>query len=516
MILITSAAYVGSGLHAEFGKLPPCMLPVQNRRLYCHQIKLFSDDEDIVISLPKNYLLTEFDAANLGSKNVKIVCVPERLSLGESIVYTLNVLARFNEPVKILHGDTLIEKIPIEMDLCAIAQSEDDYSWSYYQGLDDRFVYAGYFAFNSQPLLISSIIEKDFNFIKGVRAYNKVNKLEYRKIDGWLDFGMINSYYRSKSQMTTQRAFNDLKIDKYSVKKYSEDSKKILAEANWFKSLPKELKHFIPGIWDEGIADNKKGFYQIEYFYLNSLADLFVFGKNPVFVWKIILNACKDFIDHTAKLKPSDQNKVSEDSLNLYGAKTKVRLKQFCLEQDINMARFYTINGKIVPSLNEIVEEVSELMAEAAPQFMRVIHGDFCFSNILYDFKSQSIKVIDPRGVDMAGNYSVYGDIRYDIAKLSHSVLGMYDFIIGGNYNLISKDKYDLEITFPNEIEISDIQTYFKSMLFAGYNLTDLKVYPILIHLFLSMLPLHNDHPMRQNAMLANALRLYVEYKNQE
>ena len=45
MILITSAAYVTPGLASEFGKLPPCMLPVQNRRLYEHQIKLFPLEE---------------------------------------------------------------------------------------------------------------------------------------------------------------------------------------------------------------------------------------------------------------------------------------------------------------------------------------------------------------------------------------------------------------------------------------------------------------------------------------
>ncbi|MBS5278104.1 MAG: hypothetical protein KHY14_09585, partial [Haemophilus parainfluenzae] len=32
------------------------------------------------------------------------------------------------------------------------------------------------------------------------------------------------------------------------------------------------------------------------------------------------------------------------------------------------------------------------------------------------------------------------------------------------------------------------------------------------ILLFLSMIPLHFDKPHRQEAMLANALRLYVEY----
>jgi hypothetical protein len=515
MILITSAAFVESGLRAEFGKLPPCMLPVQNRRLFAHQIKLFTEDE-VVITLPESYQITRFDEKQIFSNKIKILKVPEHLSLGESVVYSLNVLGRFNEPIKILHGDTLMAKIPTELDLCTIANVKDNYNWSYYKGLDGNYAYTGYFAFKSQSLLIKSIVEKGSNFIEGIRAYNEVNRLIYKKVNDWMDFGLTNSYYRSKSQMTTQRAFNDLKIDKYSVKKMSKDSNKILAEAHWFRNIPKELKQFTPGLWDYGLMEENKGFYEIEYLYLSSLADLFVFGKNPIFVWKTILNGCRDFINCSAKFLPTDTNEVAIDSLNIFGPKTIKRLSIFCSKQNIDMDHSFIINGTKTPSLNNIVKEITKLMIDPAPKFMRIIHGDFCFSNILYDFKSQSIKVIDPRGINMSNKYSIYGDIRYDVAKLSHSVLGMYDFIIGGNFNYASNNRYNLELTFTNEIEIIEIQAYFKKMIFLGYDLIEMKIYPILIHLFLSMLPLHNDYPERQNAMLANALRLYLEYKEQK
>ena len=59
MILISSAAYVNHELILEFGKLPPAMLPLQNQRLFHHQIKLFEGSEKIIISLPEGYLLTE-------------------------------------------------------------------------------------------------------------------------------------------------------------------------------------------------------------------------------------------------------------------------------------------------------------------------------------------------------------------------------------------------------------------------------------------------------------------------
>ena len=144
------------------------------------------------------------------------------------------------------------------------------------------------------------------------------------------------------------------------------------------------------------------------------------------------------------------------------------------------------------------------------------MHGDFCFSNILYDFKSKTIRVIDPRGLDVEGHQSIYGDMRYDVAKLAHSILGMYDYIIGGNFTYTEMEPYNVELQFPGNDVIKAVQEFFRSMNFAGHTLKELSTYPIMIHLFLSMLPLHSDKPKRQKAMLANALRLYVEYKNQK
>ena len=77
------------------------------------------------------------------------------------------------------------------------------------------------------------------------------------------------------------------------------------------------------------------------------------------------------------------------------------------------------------------------------------MHGDFCFSNILYDFKSQSIKVIDPRGLSGDGKeQSIYGDLRYDVAKLAHSVIGKYDFIIAGRFSYSEESQHDMNFLY--------------------------------------------------------------------
>ena len=159
--------------------------------------------------------------------------------------------------------------------------------------------------------------------------------------------------------------------------------------------------------------------------------------------------------------------------------------------------------------MNEINQDI-DLFDES---FVSVIHGDFCFSNILFDFKTQSIKIIDPRGIDVNGNQTIYGDIRYDVAKFAHSVLGLYDFIIAGRYSLKFNTPHDIEFDVFQDETILEIQNSFLSLRIGELSLKELNTYPILIHLFLSMLPLHNDNTDRQKALLANAFRIYVDYK---
>lgn len=38
-----------------------------------------------------------------------------------------------------------------------------------------------------------------------------------------------------------------------------------------------------------------------------------------------------------------------------------------------------------------------------------LIHGDFCFSNIMYDFRAGAIKTFDPRGCDFNGKITPCG-----------------------------------------------------------------------------------------------------------
>lgn len=514
MVLITSAAYVSPALVSEFGKLPPAMLPVQNKRLYMHQLKLVPSDEHVVLSLPADYELEEGDRVVLQEKQVEVVYVPIGLSLGQSVVYALNMVCRYEEPLFILHGDTLFGSLDFALDTCTVADVEDDYAWAETMNGSGE-IFSGFFSFSSQQSLVKSITHCHYHFINGVEMYGLEHPMKRVKNTTWKDFGLVNTYYRSISKLTTERVFNSLIATPFSLTKRSSDKKKMAAEANWLSSLPVDMKHYAPTVWNTG-EEGEEGFYQMEYYYLSSLANLYVFAKNPTYVWKDILKACNAYLCDEANFQPIDKGLVAEQNKALVTKKTLNRLEQYALQSGVDLDLAWTVNGTSVPSLREIYQRTSALIDMGNQLYVTLMHGDFCFSNILYDFKSKGIKVIDPRGITPDGELSVYGDLRYDVAKLAHSVLGLYDFIVGGRFYYEESAPYCVHFRLYTNETVRNVQDLFEGMTFAGYTLGQLSIKPMVIQLFLSMLPLHHDNPLRQKAFLANALRLYLQLDNHE
>ena len=107
---------------------------------------------------------------------------------------------------------------------------------------------------------------------------------------------------------------------------------------------------------------------------------------------------------------------------------------------------------------------------------------------------------------------TIYGNQIYDLAKLCHSIIGLYDFIIADSFELEASEELGVNLTFNIDERLQEIQQLFmKKKLSPSVSNNDIIAPTIL--LFLSMIPLHFDKPHRQKAMLANALRLYKDWK---
>ena len=111
----------------------------------------------------------------------------------------------------------------------------------------------------------------------------------------WFDLGHVNTYFNSRSKITTQRSFNNITVEDGVVYKSGSPSKKIEAEENWLKSVPVAIKKYTPNILDSGINEAGSIFYATEYLPCMPLNELFVHGRNNLSFWKNQISLMKKF-----------------------------------------------------------------------------------------------------------------------------------------------------------------------------------------------------------------------------
>jgi hypothetical protein len=524
--LITSAAYVNQELVAEFGLLPPAFLPLGTARLYEMQVAQLGSNAPIYMSIPESFVPQSSDAARLKQLGVTIVSVPDDLKIGESIVYALNYIGSPTGILTLLHGDTLVEDInPNLHDVVATHTEGDDYSWAAVDvqgdvvtGIEviapgagfsqERPVACGYFAFSNAPLLVRCITRSRGDFIAGLNLYTREVNLQEVRTPNWRDFGHIQSYFRSRRLINTARSFNTVQIGPRTVRKTSGDTEKMLAEATWLGGLPADIQPYSARLLSHEPIENGYS-YTTAYEYAPTLSELFVFSSIGRPTWRNILASCQEFLNACA----SHVGAGAGDRIlaGLAIEKTLLRLDTYARESSFDIHRPNRVNGRSVPSLIKIAEDLSRFIDLESGRPETIMHGDFCFSNILYNSRAARISVIDPRGYVKSGTPSHYGDLRYDLAKLSHSIAGCYDHIIAGRYTLAQQGEHSFEIQFETGAQYEWLLHALSELQVGGVTATSPQVKALTVGLFLSMLPLHNDRPERQQAFIASGLRLYDE-----
>ncbi|WP_206245240.1 phosphotransferase [Novosphingobium terrae] len=522
--LILSGAYVGQELAIELGQLPPSMIPVGHSRLYEMQLDAIGPGQRVYLALPAQYQPPIEDLRRLRDRGVQIVQMPEGLTLGEAVVYAFNYIGVSDHPVRILHGDTFVRDIPEAIDTIAVASSSDDYQWADVEVKDglvtklhtasaganggDRLVATGYFACSSCSLLLRSIVLSHGDFIAGLQEYNRQRPLQASSVEQWLDFGHIQTFFQSRRSASTARAFNDVRIGQHVVRKSSaSNAQKIRAETRWLADAPPALLPFCSRVIDSGEGPDGP-FYETEYEYMLTLSELYLFGSIGRTGWTRVVNACADFLQTCASLESGAMDNTTLRLLtnNMFG-----RLERFARETGFDIEAPTALDGSPLPSLLAIAEQVQARIDLETPRPQRAMHGDFCFSNIFYNARARRVRVIDPRGFAEEGVFSHYGDSRYDMAKLAHSAIGQYDLIIGGRYHCERQSPTGFKLEFENTPGRLWLKDAFGEITVQGQRLACDEIQAIMTGLFLSMLPLHSDRPDRQQAFIANALRLFKE-----
>lgn len=532
--LIMSGAFVNQELIAEFGILPPSFLPLGVGRLYDMQVdsmrQASTESYPLYLTVPESFEPPVHDLERLKQKGVTLLSVPDDMALGEALVYAINVINAYNTGIRVLHGDTILGQLPKAMDIVAGHAEGDDYSWAVInhqsnridsletieatsEGPVERPVACGYFAFSSGAEVVRAISQARGNFVDGVNRYLQRRPMTLEPVKDWYDFGHIQTYFRSRRLVSTARAFNSLQITNNSVRKLSTDAFKMMAEAEWLDAVPPAVQPYTARLLDRGTA-GPSAFYTTEYQYAPNLSELYVFSTIGRATWQKILTSCVEFLEICAATSSGTPREPY--AAQLMGGKTISRLERFAQETGFDIDRGLVFKGRPMPSLRAIAQNLEELITFDDNVTANLMHGDFCFSNILYNSRNSRISVIDPRGYVFADKREIWGDLRYDIAKFSHSVDGLYDLILAGRYSLQQNDAYSFDLQFDDSPQHAWLQQTFADMKIAGVSPAGRDIRAITTSLFVSMLPLHADRPDRQKAFIANALRLYttLEGKN--
>lgn len=518
--LLTSGAFVGAELAAEFGELPPAFLPAGHRRLYTLSIERFAAlGGETFISLPDTFEIPAWDAAQLAAAGVHVLRVPAGVTLGRSIVHAVDAIAS-DGPLRLLHGDTLfLRDLPPDWDTVSVSGTHYGYTWGYVDE-DSRFsaapadrapeaaqVLTGYFAFANSGAWRDALVAADGGFIGALNVYAAGRPLSRTELHPWLDFGHLQTFYRSRSLITTQRAFNGLEVTARYVEKWSRKPERMEAEINWYESLPAPLRLYTPAYLGRSVQADGAVAYRTAYEHAPTLHDLYVFGRLGERGWRRIFETCFEVLDAFAEQRPEGASGALR-ALTL--DKTLARLETWAADLPGGfLDAEWRYDTRRLPSLKRIAEATGAMVDFGEERFAALMHGDFSFPNIFFHFRSQKIALIDPRGEVEPGRPTLFGDSRYDLAKLNHSLEG-YDLILAGMHSVDRGGVHDLTLRLPEDVSRSAARAVSREFDVGGRRLDDRETTALTIHLFLSMLPLHSDRPDRQEAFVANALRLFA------
>lgn len=504
-----------------FGDLPTGLIPVNGKPIifFILQQMLENDIKDVYIGVDyKQEKLKEVINTYFSAKlNISYIYTDKTKGPGNSLLKILQVIKSGKVVVNL--GDTYIKNFDYKNFNDSIIVSKDyldEERWATVVSKDDLVVqftnkektnskntYAicGLYSLNNVEVFNRFRNKNIIQINDLLKYYNETNKLKVQKTDAWLDFGHIDKYYVSKKRLIQSRGFNSLEYDDLlgTITKRSENKEKFRAEIKWQINLPKNIQVLAPRVLDYSLDESP--FVCMEFYSYPTLAEIFLFSElNEKVYFSIIDNLFK-----VLELFSKNKKEVSQDDYNkIYIKKTIQRIHLIVNEQILELFKndTITINGEVLQNWkilkNNIFNNIESLYYKKDNCFL---HGDFCLSNILYDLRSGIVRLIDPRGI-WGSNEN--GDIKYDIAKLRHSICGDYDYIVNDLFKIKLNENEIKYSTFNSDRD--SIKNYFDLKLSESYDINQIKLIEGL--LFLSMIPLHKDNKKRQLVMYSKAIEL--------
>jgi hypothetical protein len=466
--LILSGTYLEYNLAVEFGRIIPVELPLLNKTLLSHQLevmKTFCDE--IFLTIPSGYSLAI-------DEDIKVIEVDEKLTLIQVFQFISNL---FNESSRIFihYGDSLFinyKGFDTLKNSIFLQRPKFKYHWGLKNNLGE--VPAGGFVLDISILRSLIMGVSDFDqFIQNIYSNDLIDSFSNFT---WLDFGHTLTYYNSRKEFLESREFNRIETSDDGLIKSSKDIFKIWCEYKWLQWAKNIHPSNFPFTTDFQIYRSEAS-YKIEYINNPPLSDIFVFGKLNHDDFRLILLKLKEFLKKFQSKSSKTTNKGFPNLLTIKLEERKNEIFKIAKSLDFDLLFLNTLfNNNYDYFLN-------------LESYVTHFHGDFCFSNIIFDFSSYEPIIIDPRGyISRDKGFENIGPGNYDIYKLAHSYVCGYDFIIAGYAESEFLTISEMKLRFVNFIEI--------------FECDPLELKMGLINLFITMIPLHMNSTKRQKSFL--------------
>ena len=540
-VIFPSALVVPSELQ-NAGKLPAIIYPIDQKNM----ISLFkehyfvpngADSFDIVIyeaHVKVADRIKQTDRIHLWKLDTK-------KDIGYTVWYGLsNMKLEADDSLVINFADVIVfEKLPTPLeDICYYETESISSKWTFfnevngeitdiYDKLEDfkriksNNMFIGIFCI-AHPNEFYEILDKKItgdykenidSLYSALREYSQRFRFNMIRPREWFDIGHIDKYYDAQLAIKS-RNFNHIVIDRSRgiLTKCSDNKEKLIDEIKWYLKLPSDIEYIRPRIFRYSLRYDDV-YVSMEYYAYHTLHELFLYGDLTEEQWINIFKRIHFILKDMGRYTTEDVS-VETALKDMYLHKTIKRMES--LKQNnylIDFDKSIFINGKNYLSLNNIMKKLPQIIEKNLLNTNKfcIIHGDMCFSNILIDPNYSFVKCIDPRG--SFGSYDIYGDPRYEIAKLLHSIEGLYDYIIKDMYELKCNGNEIIYQVHKQEQECSILEVFQKvfSDELRGHD-KEIKLIESL--LFISMIPLHTESRDRQLAMLATGLSLLGEIEN--
>ena len=336
----------------------------------------------------------------------------------------------------------------------------------------------------------------------------------------WRDLGHRSTYSQARLSRLTSRSFNHVRYEPAGdlIRKSSSDSTRLQQEHCYLQALPPAVRRYFPALVSTELQSGDDGRLSMamDYVPFPSLAELFLHWRLGANGWNQIARRLQLIRTALSQAAPPCTAPHGQTLSWLYSGKLQRRLdqlKQRPPESDTAIGLAWDHFWQQPLHLTLVKSDQTELLELPSPaaccqQLMaalpglekggplHLIHGDFCFNNILAEPLSGSIRLIDPRGERPEGaSWPIgFGDPRYDLIKLLHSSFYLYDVVVNGLFQLNALNGgLQLRLDVPAQ-HLDANQALRRELIQNELNPEEERL--LTSSLFFSMLPLHRSEPL--------------------